>query len=90
MWVVGTSGDINKYDVEIREIEQKVFKDEMKDHEQQESYVLRYIKETTILNQQDKVESSQHFKTGSTEIQKVYDGRLVLEASKEAKRSCIF
>ena len=31
--VVGTEGNINKYDVEIRGIEQKVFEDEMKDRE---------------------------------------------------------
>ena len=31
---IGTKGNINKYDVEIREIEQKVFGDEMKDQEQ--------------------------------------------------------
>ena len=43
---VGTENNINKYNVEIREIEQKVFGDEMKDQEQQESYVLRDIKET--------------------------------------------
>ena len=56
--VVGTKGNINKYDVEIRGIEQKLFEDEMKDQEQQESYVLRDIKETEVLNQQDKYESS--------------------------------
>ena len=42
------------------------------------------------MNQQDKYESNQKFKRGSTEIQKFYDGRLVLEASKEVERSCIF
>ena len=88
--VVGTEGNINKYDVEIRGIEQKVFEDEMKDQEQQESYVLRDIKKTKVLIQQYKDESSQKFKRGSTEVQKVYDGILVLEASKEAKMSCIF
>ena len=43
---IGTEGNINKYDVEIREIEHKVFGDEMKDQEQQEIYVLKDIKET--------------------------------------------
>ena len=57
--VVGTKGNINKYNVEIKEIEQKVFGDEMKYEEKQESYVLRDIKETTILIQQDKDERSQ-------------------------------
>ena len=47
---VGTEGNINKYDVEIREIEQKVFEDEMKDQEQKKNYVLRDIKETTNIN----------------------------------------
>ena len=42
------------------------------------------------MNQQDKDESSQQFKTGSTEIQEVYDGRLVLEALKEAEISYLF
>ena len=42
------------------------------------------------MNQQDKDESSQQFKRGFTEIQKVYDGRLVLEAAKEAERYCVF
>ena len=88
--VAGTEGNINKYDVEIREIEQKVFGDEMKNQEQQESYVFRDIREIEVLNQQDKDESSQQFKTRSTEIQKVYDGILVLEASKEVERSYIF
>ena len=44
--VVGTEGKINKYDVEIRGIEHKLFEDEMKDQEKQEIYVLRDIKET--------------------------------------------
>ena len=39
------------------------------------------------MNQQDKDKSSQKFKTGSSKIQEVYDGRLVLEASKEVERS---
>ena len=88
--VVGTEGNINKYDVEIREIEQKVFGDEMKDQEQQENYVLRDINETLVLNQQDKDESNQQLKRGSVETQKIYDGRLVLEASKEAESSYLF
>ena len=85
--VVGTENNINKYDVEIREIEKKVFGNEMKDQELQEIYVLRDIKEIEVLNQNDKDESSQQFEIGSTEIQEDYDGRLVLEASKDAKRS---
>ena len=85
---IDTENDINRYDVEIREIEQKVFGDEMKDQEQQENYVFRDIKETELLTQQDKDKIIQQFKTGSNEIQEVYDGRLVLEASKEDERSC--
>ena len=50
--VVSTKGNINKYDVEIREIEQKVFGDEMKDQEQQKSYVFRDIKEIEVLMQE--------------------------------------
>ena len=88
--VVGTEGDINKYDVEIWEIGQKVFGVEMKDQKQQGSCVLRDITETKVLNQQDKDGSNQQFKTRSTEIQKVNDGRLVLEASKETERSYLF
>ena len=44
--VVGTEGNINKYDIEIRGIEHKLFEDKMKYQEQQEIYVLRDIKET--------------------------------------------
>ena len=38
---IRTENDINIYDVEIREIEQKLFGDEMKNQEQQGSYVHR-------------------------------------------------
>ena len=62
----------------------------MKDQEQQESYVFRDINETEVLNQQDKDERSQQFKTWSVEIHRIYDGRLVLEASKEDERSYLF
>ena len=46
--------------------------------------------EIEILIQQDKDGSNQQFKIGSTEDQKFNDGILVLEASKETKRSYIF
>ena len=42
----GTETNINRYDVELREIEHKLFGVEMEDHEQQENYVRREIKET--------------------------------------------
>jgi len=45
----GVEDSINKYDVEIREIEQRLFEGEMKDQEQQGSYIFRYMKETEVL-----------------------------------------
>lgn len=85
---VGTENDIDRYDVEIRGIEQKLFGSEMEDQNPQGSWVCRDIKET--LNQQDEGESGQQFETRSIEIQKVNDGRLMPEASKETERSSLF
>ena len=42
------------------------------------------------LLEKDKIKGMESQQRGSAEIQKVYDGRFVLEASKEAERSCIF
>ena len=47
----GAEDSINKYDAEIREIEQRLFEGEMKYREQQGSYVLRDMKETEVLIQ---------------------------------------
>jgi len=44
--IVGMEDNINKYDAEIIEIEQRLFEGEMEDQEQQGSYVLRDMKET--------------------------------------------
>ena len=52
---------INKYDAEIREIEQMLFEGEMKDQEQQGSYVLRDMKETEVLTQHDEDGRNQQF-----------------------------
>lgn len=57
----GVEDNINKYDAEIREIEQRLYEGEMKDQEQQGSYVLRGIKEIEILTQQDAYGSNQKF-----------------------------
>ena len=42
----GVEDNINKYDAEIREIEQRLFGGEMEDQEQQGRHVLRAMKET--------------------------------------------
>lgn len=42
------------------------------------------------MNQQDEDKSSQQFETRSIEVQKVNDGRLMPEASKETERSYLF
>lgn len=60
--VVGMEDNTNKYDAEIREIEKRLFEDEMKYQEQQESYFLRDMKETKVLIQQDKDGRNQQFK----------------------------
>lgn len=57
----GMEDIINKYDVGIREIEQRLFEGEMKDQEQQGSYVLRNMKETKELIQEDKDGRNQQF-----------------------------
>ena len=77
---VCTESDINRYDVEVKEVERKLFGVEMEDQKQQENYVHRDIKETALLIQQDEDESNQQFKTGSTKVQKVDDGRFMPEA----------
>lgn len=57
----GVEDRINKYDAEIREIEQRLYEGEMKDQKQQGGYVLKGIKETKILTQQDECGSNQKF-----------------------------
>ena len=42
---VSMEDNINKYDVEIREIEQRLFEGEIEDQEQQGSYVVKDMKE---------------------------------------------
>ena len=59
---LGMEDNINKYDVEIREIEQRLFEGEMEDQEQQGIHVLRDMKETEVLIQQDKDGRNQQFK----------------------------
>ena len=58
---VRTENNSNRYDVEIRKIEQKLFGIKMEDQKQQGSCVCRDIKE--IVNQQDEDGSSQQFET---------------------------
>jgi len=60
--VVGMEDNINKYDAKIREIEKRLFEDEMQDQEHQKSYALRDMKETKVLIQQDEYGINQQFK----------------------------